>query len=161
MRQQSRGKKTVPWPDCWNAESRIHIHSDHGRGGIKRPSKHVWISETHDIFKLVLQTATEHITVSHSRIVQDLVFFRNNTFTWTLCLVRVYMFSYVWLSMQLSVDRAQVTIVQFLCMHGAMAIWSWITLPSLSFNLVFEQHNEDFFDFWWERETERRDPFCW
>ena len=28
-------RELLPWPDCRNEEGRIHIHSDHGRGGIK------------------------------------------------------------------------------------------------------------------------------
>ena len=68
----------VPWPDCQNAEGRIHIHPDHCRDGIKRPSKHVWIPETpwcpQTTPPRILQTATGHITASHPRIIQDLVF---------------------------------------------------------------------------------------
>ena len=65
-------RRPVPWPDWWNAEGRIHIHSDHGRGGIKRPSSvpeapwHPQVTPPR-----ILQTATGHITTSHLRIVQE------------------------------------------------------------------------------------------
>ena len=75
-----------------------------------------------DILKLrrpcrILQTATGHITASYPRIIQDLAFHEQHlhlNVVFTMC---AYVFFCVIISIQVFVDRAQVIIVQLLCME--------------------------------------------
>ena len=150
LRQERR---MIPWPDCWNKENRIYTHSDHSGDGIKRASKHAGVPKT---LKLHVQEFCELSLNVSQQGSYKIGCSRNHNFMWTLSVVHVCSFPMCSIFLlNLFLDRAQATIVLFLCMElsqSALGLYSpLIELHSC----VCKQHNEEFDDDEKARERER------